>query len=331
MGNDKGLAHQRHGQQRTAQFVSRDGKQSSPHTNDDAVLLGDLIALYLKGDWGYDEGLKVARYYAPNHMTDDQIRRAVLHAARLQGRQLAVSPTSNPTQRRDPNPTQRRDPNSKPATQQQDNRVWLANVFQRVYGAGFNQPGGYKYTVAEEKNDQGNIVRSIRIFRPDDANAPSYVFRAQPDKTWTLYSGDGKELIRNVYYDPKTKRFFVVGVSEDDVLKTLQPQTTQAPQPPQSPSTPPQQVSIPGAVWFQMLDDNTAIAKTIDNKIRVLQKVGEGQWAILREMGYDEFINPSGSGSPSGQTAPNNTNNQEQNMNWLYLMLPLLAIILSRR
>ena len=56
-----------------------------PDYTDRAKKLGELIALYLKGSWGWNEGMQMARQYAPNGTTEAELRAAVLHAAKVQG------------------------------------------------------------------------------------------------------------------------------------------------------------------------------------------------------------------------------------------------------
>ena len=56
-----------------------------PDYTDRAKKLGELIALYLKGSWGWNEGMQMARQYAPHGTTEAELRAAVLHAAKVQG------------------------------------------------------------------------------------------------------------------------------------------------------------------------------------------------------------------------------------------------------
>ena len=58
-----------------------------PEFTDRANKLGDLIALYLTGDWDYNTGMQVARQYAPNGTTEGELRAAVVRAAQAQGKQ----------------------------------------------------------------------------------------------------------------------------------------------------------------------------------------------------------------------------------------------------
>jgi hypothetical protein len=56
-----------------------------PNYTERAQKLGELIALYLRGNWGWNDGMQMARQYAPNGTTEAELRAAVLHAAKLQG------------------------------------------------------------------------------------------------------------------------------------------------------------------------------------------------------------------------------------------------------
>ena len=58
-----------------------------PEFTERANKLGDLIALYLKGDWDFNTGMQVARQYAPNGTTEAELRAAVIRAAQAQGKQ----------------------------------------------------------------------------------------------------------------------------------------------------------------------------------------------------------------------------------------------------
>jgi hypothetical protein len=56
-----------------------------PNYTDRAKKLGELIALYLKGNWNWNDGMQMARQYAPAGTTEAELRAAVLHAAKVQG------------------------------------------------------------------------------------------------------------------------------------------------------------------------------------------------------------------------------------------------------
>jgi hypothetical protein len=71
--------------QRATQQPARTPTVILPDYTERAKKLGELIALYLKGNWGFDEGLRVARQYAPAGTTEAELRAAVMHAAKVQG------------------------------------------------------------------------------------------------------------------------------------------------------------------------------------------------------------------------------------------------------
>jgi hypothetical protein len=56
-----------------------------PDYTERAKKLGELIALYLKGDWNWNDGMQLARQYAPAGTTEAELRAAVIHAAKTQG------------------------------------------------------------------------------------------------------------------------------------------------------------------------------------------------------------------------------------------------------
>jgi hypothetical protein len=56
-----------------------------PDYTERATKLGELIALYLKGNWNWNDGMQMARQYAPNGTTEAELRAAVMHAAKVQG------------------------------------------------------------------------------------------------------------------------------------------------------------------------------------------------------------------------------------------------------
>jgi hypothetical protein len=56
-----------------------------PDYTERAQKLGELIALNLRGNWNWNDGIQMARQYAPNGTTEAELRAAVMHAAKLQG------------------------------------------------------------------------------------------------------------------------------------------------------------------------------------------------------------------------------------------------------
>jgi len=71
--------------QRGTQQPARQPTVILPDYTERAEKLGELIALYLKGSWGWNEGMQMARQYAPNGTTEAELRAAVMHAAKVQG------------------------------------------------------------------------------------------------------------------------------------------------------------------------------------------------------------------------------------------------------
>jgi hypothetical protein len=71
--------------QRGTQQPARSPAVILPDYTERATKLGELIALYLKGNWNWNDGMQMARQYAPNGTTEAELRAAVLHAAKVQG------------------------------------------------------------------------------------------------------------------------------------------------------------------------------------------------------------------------------------------------------
>jgi len=71
--------------QRGTQQPARQPAVILPDYTDRAKKLGELIALYLRGSWNWNDGMQMARQYAPNGTTEAELRAAVLHAAKVQG------------------------------------------------------------------------------------------------------------------------------------------------------------------------------------------------------------------------------------------------------
>jgi len=72
-------------QPRGTQQPARQPTVILPDYTDRAKKLGELIALYLRGNWNWNDGMQMARQYAPNGTTEAELRAAVLHAAKVQG------------------------------------------------------------------------------------------------------------------------------------------------------------------------------------------------------------------------------------------------------
>jgi len=72
-------------QPRGTQQPARQPTVILPDYTERAKKLGELIALYLRGNWNWNDGMQMARQYAPNGTTEAELRAAVLHAAKVQG------------------------------------------------------------------------------------------------------------------------------------------------------------------------------------------------------------------------------------------------------
>jgi hypothetical protein len=209
---------------------------------------------------------------------------------------------------------------ARPETQQQEPRVWFANVFQRFYGAGVGEPNGYQYSIAQ---DPQTGLRQVWIFRDQSDAARSFVFVQQPDGTWELRSGSGKPIMGNVHYDPKQRRFFALGVSEDDILKALQQSNEGQQQQRQQDSKEGQDKALPpGVVTSFQLGDGSVFTVSVDGMARVLRPLGNNQWAVVMERPLQELL--------SAQQSSVETQSSEQIPSWMLLLLTLF-LLMGRR
>ena len=252
------------------------------------------------------------------------------NAASLERQLLNKSVRSNSKQRK--TRTAKRDKNSQSLSQQQQQqqqqqqeeaRAWFANVFQKFYGAGVGEPNGYQYSVAQ---DPQTGARQIRIFQDPNDAARSFVFVQQPSGVWELRRGTGQPIVGNVHYDPKQRRFFALGVSEDDILKTLQQSGTSQPQQPQQP----QGENLPAGVTTSFpLGDGSVFTVGVDGMARVLRPLGNNQWAVVMERPLQELLNPQ---QPSATPEQPTTGAQssEQIPSWMLLLMTLF-LLMGRR
>jgi hypothetical protein len=213
-------------------------------------------------------------------------------------------------------------------TQQQgEARTWFANVFQKFYGAGVGEPNGYQYSIA---TDPQTGARQIRIFQdPNDASR-SFIFVQQPNGVWELRRGTGQPIVGNVHYDPQQRRFFALGISEDDILKALQQSGTSQQQQPQQDSNASQNKGLPVGVTTSFpLADGSVFTVSVDGIARVLRPLGENQWAVVMERPLQELLNAQQ--SPAG-SAPSTTGTQssEQIPSWMLLLMTLF-LLMGRR
>ena len=207
--------------------------------------------------------------------------------------------------------------------QQEEARAWFANVFQKFYGAGVGEPNGYQYRIEQ---DPQTGARQIRIFQDQNDGARSFVFVQQPDGVWELRRGTGQPIMGNVHYDPKQRRFFALGVSEDDILKTLQQSGTGQPQQPQQP----QDENLPNGVTTSFrLADGSMFTVSVDGMARVLRPLGNNQWAVVMERPLQELLNPQ---QPSATPEQPTTGAQssEQIPSWMLLLMTLF-LLMGRR
>ena len=214
-------------------------------------------------------------------------------------------------------------PPKNPPQAQEEARAWFANVFQKFYGAGVGEPNGYQYSVAQ---DPQTGARQIRIFQDPNDAARSFVFVQQPSGVWELRRGTGQPIVGNVHYDPKQRRFFALGVSEEDILKTLQQSGTSQPQQPQHP----QGENLPAGVTTSFpLGDGSVFTVGVDGMARVLRPLGNNQWAVVMERPLQELLNPQ---QPSATPAQPTTGAQssEQIPSWM-LLLMMLFLLMGRR
>lgn len=207
--------------------------------------------------------------------------------------------------------------------QQEEARAWLANVFQKFYGAGVGEPNGYQYSIAQ---DPQTGARQIRIFQDPNDAARSFVFVQQPNGVWELRRGTGQPIVGNVHYDPKQRRFFALGVSEDDILKTLQQSGTGQPQQPQQP----QDENLPNGVTTSFrLADGSIFTVSVDGMARVLRPLGNNQWAVVMERPLQELLNPQQPSATPAQTTTG-TQSSEQIPSWMLLLMTLF-LLMGRR
>ena len=207
--------------------------------------------------------------------------------------------------------------------QQEEARAWFANVFQKFYGAGVGEPNGYQYSIAQ---DPQTGARQIRIFQDPNDPARSFVFVQQPNGVWELRRGTGQPIVGNVHYDPKQRRFFALGVSEDDVLKTLQQSDTGEQQQPQQS----RDKDLPAGVTTSFpLADGSIFTVSVDGMARVLRPLGNNQWAVVMERPLQELLNPQ---QPSATPAQLTTGAQpsEQIPSWMLLLMTLF-LLMGRR
>ncbi len=211
--------------------------------------------------------------------------------------------------------------------QQQEVRTWFANVFQKFYGAGVGEPNGYQYRV--EKDPQTG-ARQIRIFQdPNDATR-SFVFVEQPSGLWELRSGTGQPIMGNVHYDPKQRRFFALGVSEDDVLKALQQSISGQPQQSKQDSDAGKSDTLPPGVAASFrLGDGSVFTVGVDGMARVLRPLGNNQWAVVMERPLQELLNPQPPAAGSAQSDAT-AQSSEQIPSWMLLLLTLF-LLMGRR
>jgi len=207
--------------------------------------------------------------------------------------------------------------------QQEEARVWFANVFQKFYGAGVGEPNGYQYRIEQ---DPQTGARQIRIFQDSNDAARSFVFVQQPNGVWELRSGTGQPIVGNVHYDPKQRRFFALGVSEDDILKTLQQSATNQPQQPQQPQ---QLQQPPGVTTSFPLADGSVFTVSVDGMARVLRPLGNNQWAVVMERPLQELLNPQQPSAPPAQPTTE-AQSSEQIPSWMLLLMTLF-LLMGRR
>jgi type II secretory pathway pseudopilin PulG len=215
--------------------------------------------------------------------------------------------------------------------QQEEARTWFANVFQKFYGAGVGEPNGYQYSIAQDPQTR---LRQIRIFQDPNDVARSFVFVEQPNGVWELRSGTGQPIVGNVHYDPKQRRFFALGVSEDDILKTLQQSGTgqqQKQQPQQSEGSQRNtNGALPSGVTTSFpLADGSIFTVSVDGMARVLRPLGNNQWAVVMERPLQELLNPQqSSATPAQPTAE--AQSSEQIPSWMLLLMTLF-LLMGRR
>ena len=223
-------------------------------------------------------------------------------------------------QRQQQQQQQRQQQQQQQQQQQEEARAWFANVFQKFYGAGVGEPNGYQYRIEQ---DPQTGARQIRIFQDSNDAARSFVFVQQPNGVWELRSGTGQPIVGNVHYDPKQRRFFALGVSEDDILKTLQQSATNQPQQPQQLQQP------PGVTTSFPLADGSVFTVSVDGMARVLRPLGNNQWAVVMERPLQELLNPQQPSAPSEQPTTR-AQSSEQIPSWMLLLMTLF-LLMGRR
>ena len=254
----------------------------------------------------------------------------VVNNAASSERQLLNKPVrSNSKQRktrtakRDGNSQNLRQQQQQQQQQQEEARAWFANVFQKFYGAGVGEPNGYQYRIEQ---DPQTGARQIRIFQDPNDAARSFVFVQQPSGVWELRRGTGQPIVGNVHYDPKQRRFFALGVSEDDILKTLQQSGTGQPQQPQQP----QDENLPNGVTTSFrLADGSIFTVSVDGMARVLRPLGNNQWAVVMERPLQELLNPQPSSATPAQPTTE-AQSSEQIPSWMLLLMTLF-LLMGRR
>ena len=225
-------------------------------------------------------------------------------------------------------PVQQKPMQQKPAqqnTQDQEVRTWFANVFQKFYGAGVGQPGGYQYTVAQDPETR---LRQIRVFQDPNDAARSFVFVEQPNGLWELRSGTGQVIMGNVHYDPKLRRFFALGVSEADILNALR-QSGAGQQSQKNPDAGKSDTLPSGVTASFPLGDGSVFTVSVDGMARVLRSLGNNQWAVVMERPLQELLNlqqPAAGSAQSGAEAQPS----EQIPSWMLLLLTLF-LLMGRR
>ena len=206
---------------------------------------------------------------------------------------------------------------------QEEARAWFANVFQKFYGASVGEPNGYQYSIAQ---DPQTGARQIRIFQDSNDPARSFVFVQQPNGVWELRRGTGQPIVGNVHYDPKQRRFFALGVSEDDILKALQQSDTGEQQQPQQS----QDRGLPAGVTTSFpLADGSIFTVSVDGMARVLRPLGNNQWAVVMERPLQELLNPQ-QPSATPEQATTGAHSSEQIPSWMLLLMTLF-LLMGRR
>jgi len=209
-------------------------------------------------------------------------------------------------------------------SQQQEARTWFANVFQKFYGAGVGESNGYQYSIAQDPQTR---LRQIRIFQDPNDAARSFIFVEQPNGVWELRRGTGQPIMGNVHYDPQQRRFFALGVSEDDILNALREsgsdqQQQQQQQQQQGPNTG-QNNALPAGVTASFpLADGSVFTVSVDGMARVLRPLGENQWAVVMERPLQELL--------SAQQPTTEAQSSEQIPSWM-LLLMMLFLLMGRR